>query len=257
MTSQDQWVISGPSDPDVIACGHSHVIAMELAVRYGLAAESLRASVCYAGESDLQRLGADTYWDFVVEQAPGRTVAVFWNGNQHNADFLIESQPPVRVVASEPVVDDDDATWVPQEMLRARWRPTNDELEHQLSRLVAVAREVLVVGTPPPKQDEFVAHVLSTDLHFTRVARELGLDVREAPVTPGPTRLTMWSLVQEMLAESAGAAGATWVPVPDTVLDDEGYLRQVLAISDATHANAAHGYLVWKAIEDVLEGSRP
>jgi hypothetical protein len=248
MTEHDDWVISGPADPDILACGHSHVIAMEMAVRAGLATDSPSAGVCYGPQSSLKRLGVTTYWDFVVEKARGRTVAVLWNGNQHNIDFLIEPEPPIRLVASRSGRTEGSGTWIPQEMLRAHWRATNDELERQLDRLVPVARGVLVVGTPPPKPDEFVTEVLRTDVHFATAARELGRDPRVTPVTPGPTRLALWSVVQDMLADSAAISGATFLPVPAAVSDDEGYLRPVLSTSDATHANTAYAYLVWQAI---------
>jgi hypothetical protein len=229
---------------------------MEWAVKHGLALESMRAGVCYAQDPHLHRLGDSEYWDFVVDSAPGRVVAVVWNGNQHNADFLIESRPPVRVATEQSDGTDTAAvTWVPQELLRARWRPTNDDLEQVLRRLVPVARQVLVVGTPPPKPDAFVSGVLHSEPHFVTVARELGLDPRDAPVTPGPTRLALWSVVQDMLADSAAATGATFVPVPDAAVDEDGYLREVLATSDATHANTAYAHLVWQAIADAIKGN--
>jgi hypothetical protein len=59
-----------------------------------------------------------------------------------------------------------------------------------------------------------------------------------------------------MLAESATATGARFVPVPDTVKDDRGYLLPVLSTSDATHANTAYAYLVWQAIETAVGGDR-
>jgi hypothetical protein len=255
MANDVDWVISGPADPDVLACGHSHVICMEMAVRAGLAGAAT-AGVCYGPLSGLRRLGEPTYWDFVVEQARERTVAVFWNGNQHNVDFLIEPEPPIRLATAPATSSAEPGMVVPEEMLRAHWQATNDELECQLQRLVPVARDVLVVGTPPPKTDDFVSEVLRTDVHFATAARDLGRDPRATPVTDGPTRLAMWNVVQDMLAERAAATGARFLPVPDTVKDDEGYLRPVLSTSDATHANTAYAYLVWQAIQTAV-GEHP
>ncbi len=257
------WELRGAADPQVVLAGHSHMICLERALRLGLAPEGLRAAVAFTSQEITGHQLADPdYWDFLVEASRDRVAAVIWNGNQHNARFLVQPDPPIRVWDDSPAPDDQqpvpasrDAVWVSREQVRELWSDDDELLRQRLVELAGSARRVLVIGTPPPKSDEFVARALRADPFFAEVTESLGLAPDETPVTPGSTRMALWKIVQAMLADSAAATGATFVPVPPEALDGQGYLRGVLATADATHANAAYGRLVWQAVARALDGT--
>ena len=191
------------------------------------------------------------YWEFVEHRGRDCGIAVVWNGNQHNAGFLIRPDPPLRVFhnAVDPARQPDSATWAPQEIFRERWKETTEALGAVLSRLAAVTRALYVVGTPPPKPDAFVESVLKTDAFFSGMISELGFDgAEQPPITAGSTRLALWWIVQDMLAEQAAAVDAEFVPAPGAAFDEEGFLRPELCVLDATHANEEYGLLIWEAL---------
>ena len=43
----------------------------------------------------------DAYWDYLIGQGAGRTVAILWSGNEHNGKFLLQQKPPFRVYDPE------------------------------------------------------------------------------------------------------------------------------------------------------------
>jgi hypothetical protein len=250
------WQLRGSADPEVVLAGHSHMMCMERALSLGLTPDGLRAAVAFASEETTGHQLADpSYWDFLTEASRGRVAAVVWNGNQHNASFLVQDEPQFRVWNDGPPAAadrTDTRMWVPREQVRALWAADDELLRQRLTRLSEGARQVLVIGTPPPKSDEFVARALRADAFFLEVAADLGLAPDETAMTPGPTRIALWTVVQDMLAASAADCRATFVPVPPEAVDEHGYLRGVLSTADATHANAAYGRLVWQAVARAL-----
>lgn len=258
MTSA-RWRIFGAEDPQVLAGGHSHVASMLAAIHEGRGPSRLRGAVAYAADARAgaprdAAFGDGDYWDLLVEAGAGRTVALAWNGNQHNANFLVAAQPPFRVY--DPLDSASDAlegVWVAEEALREYWEPTFSELGGLLERLGEVAR-VVVLGTPPPKPQSLVRNLLRNESLFVNQARALGMDAARLEVTPEPVRLALWRIVQTMLGEYASNAGAEFLAVPESAIANDGLLLMRYSIMDVTHANAAFGALMWSSLEQMLIG---
>lgn len=164
---------------------------------------------------------------------------------QHYGHFLFAIDPPIDfTLSSAPrLAIDRSATWVAESMLRAFIAPSLEPLAALLDRLVAASSiPVVVVGTPPPKGDEAsVRTVLAAESYFVHLAQARGTDLATAPLTPVSVLLKLWLLSQDMQREIATAAGAIFVPVPDRLRDDDGFLLRSYWSTDVTHADADFG----------------
>ncbi len=243
-----RWALFGDDDPALIIAGHSH--AYSLMISRHLRPAGIRAAVAYSTPEVSGPPGDADYWQLVADSAVARILAICWNGNQHNVGFLIEQDPPVRVAGSG-----DGLPIIPRSELRALWEPSFDELRAFVPSLDA-STEVYLLGTPPPKSDDFVASALASEEFFLSQARLAGLAVEDIVVTPAATRVALWRALQEQLAQVAVELGATFVPVPSAAIDADGTLLLEYCQLDVTHANAAYGVLVWAQLQSISDSSR-
>ncbi len=234
-------LLRGSPDPEMFVIGHSHVVSMEWALALG---DGPAFPVAVS-----RNLNDDALWDVVVDHVAGRAVAIMWNGNQHNAQFLLEPDPPFRLF--DPLTGDVEGAgpWVAREAVRELFEPTFADLDRILTRLTAVA-QVLLLGTPPSKSHEAVAAGLEKESLFAQRALELGLAPADLRVTRGPLRVSLWRLIQAMLSDRADTYGIDFVPVPASAMSPDGYLWPELSVPDATHANARYGALVWQSLAE-------
>lgn len=246
------WKLYGEEDPQIIAGGHSHAYCMLAALQEGRGPLGRPAAVAYSADPGIGPPGDERYWKLVAAAAAERTVALVWNGNQHNAEFLISPDPPFRVF--HPMAEGDssgDGIWVAQEALREHWSPTFSQLSVVLEGL-AGADQVIVLGTPPPKSELQVRQALAQEAFFVDRARELGVRLDQLCITPAPVRLAMWQVIQDRLQEVACDAGATFIPVPAAAFGQNGMLLPAFCAPDASHANSSYGALMWEAITACL-----
>ena len=246
----------GDDDPQVVAGGHSNVACLINAHEAGLGPRGVRAAIAYP--ADFGTLEED-YWDFLADAASGRTVAVVWDGNQHNGAFLIEPEPPFRVYGESgapgpPVAP--SGQWVPREMLSTYWWESFAELGRAVERLLERSR-VLVIGTPPPKPTEYIRAKLEGgnpdwDPWVADIASSRETPSPELPISPEPFRLALWSVIQDGMREQARRRGATFVPAPPAARDAAGLLIPDYSNGDLTHGNAQYGGLLWAQIEAAL-----
>ena len=188
----------------------------------------------------------DAYWALLSKVATGKSIAILWNGNQHNAGFLLAHEPPFRVLHGGSLPSG-DGVWLPRQLLREYWNPSFDELRAALPRLTAVAT-VYLVGTPPPKSQALIRSVIEREPFFVEQAASLKVDLAELRVTEPSTRLAMWEILQEMLQECAAEFGAVFIPVPGDVMDADGILLPRYGSDDATHGNADYAARLWKEV---------
>ena len=201
------------------------------------------------------------YVEAFARSTKGKVAVVVWDGNQHIASFLIDSDPPFQVF-QKGVVDashDLGRIWVSEEMLRSRWRGdatwTTDELEKLLHRLVASSDRVVLLGTPPPKSERLIRDALRDDVYFSALLEKDSRRPEEVPITPGPVRIAMWRVIQSVYREAAGDAGALFVPVPPSVMDQDGFLLERFSLADTSHTNSAYGEAMWEQLADALDRS--
>jgi hypothetical protein len=190
----------------------------------------------------------DLYWEMVVANKT-HPIAIVWLGNVHG-QFLLQPAHPFQVVygAAKPC----EHVVVPVEMVRALFAPSMRDLDLLLKRLDYPAR-VFITGTPPPKPERVIRRGLTREPYFIKIAAERRLDIASVPLSPLALRKATWAIYQDLLAESAGRAGAHFVPVPNQAIDDDGCLREELCTPDATHGNSLYGAEMWKEIFAAIE----
>jgi hypothetical protein len=235
----------GDGDPLLVAGGHSHTACLIIAMNEGRV--DLVAQRCaVAFTSDWVPPTTDAYWDYLVGQSAGRTVAILWSGNEHNGRFLLQQKPPFRVFDPEggEELGPEQGAWVPRTELRELWSPTFDGLRAVVGRLTPVAN-VLLMGTPPPKSEALVRAALATEPFFLEQAAQLGYQPGDLLITPEATRVSLWRVLRDLLREVAEIGGATYVPVPAGTYDERGLLLPEFDAGDVTHANGAYGAMVW------------
>lgn len=189
----------------------------------------------------------DAYFALAQRLAATRHLAVVWNGNQHNADFLLAPDPLLDFVprslpdcALEPRAD-----LVPEAAVRAHFAPSMERLE---AFIVACGRPPgrlrCIMGTPPPLFDtELIRRRLRHEPLFAARAKAMGGDLATMPITPGPIRRKLWLVLQELMAEIADRAGAVFIPAPGGCMDEHGCLRPDFSMGDVTHASLGYGIL--------------
>lgn len=242
---------------DLVLAGHSHIVALGVPHCTGGPPEFIRISngpprmFAVAEKWVGDRL--DPYWDLVARHAAGRTVALAWNGNQHNASFLIAPAPLFDFVCPGAATAGlhPRAVVLPAGVVRAYFRHTLIALGGLVRRMQASgARQVVILGTPAPKGDgDFILAHVRSEAYFQDAARAAGIDLATCAITPAPVRQKLWTLIQHMMAEIAAAEGALFLAVPPDTLDADGTLRREYWQDDSTHANAAYGATVRAGLE--------
>lgn len=242
----------------IIIAGHSHVNALFGGITDG----EIRLSPI-AGRDGVFGLHGpfprtESYWNALAQHARGNTVALVWQGNEHNYYFLIE-QPPrfdfvPRSLPSVPLSE--DAVIVPEALVRAKLQCFREHLHTLLTTLRQQPdSRITVIGTPPPKGDnEHLHRLLATEFPFIQHSAEA--TVEQVTLTAPTVRLKLWQVLQEIYKEQAEDDGAEFIPVPEAVVDKVGYLRPEFWADDATHANTAYGEVVLDYLVATLAGLR-
>jgi hypothetical protein len=243
----------------VILAGNSHLFA--LGISQAGAGTDPEALVCVAdGPVRLLTLADPfrgvrpwSYWQAAARQCGGRNVAISWNGNQHQAAFLIAAGRPFDFVCPGAATDvlHPGAELVALSVIRAFFRPTLAGLAKVVALCQASgARRILVLGTPAPKGDDaFILGHIRRSAFFQRRAHELGVDVATMRLTPATIRQKLWTVLQQEMEAAARDAGAGFVPASAETQEPDGTLARAFWAEDATHANAAWGAAMRKALE--------
>jgi hypothetical protein len=251
------WDWLGGEDATIRLAGHSHRLAFRDSMQ--LLPDELRRRVAVLDVKGrtLPAPGVfrpapnEGYWRDAA--AAGTSTAIVWDGNQHNARFLL-SDRPFSVIGRRGLVESLDELVVPSRMMRALFE-RDLEAASLMGFLDAHPRpaSVLLVGTPPPKSEQQVRQGLANDGplgqgYFVDALAKLGLTPESAPLTPVATRVASWEALQEATEAAATGAGAAFVPVPDWMRTADGTLSQEYCEPDTTHANTAYGVAMWQEI---------
>lgn len=230
---KDAWEWWGESDADVLIAGHSHRNAYRSALIDGLIKPDLRVRLLERRRGSELPPAPDGYYWRSASGAQGKALLLVWSGNQHNQHFLFESSVPLRPFNAPA----GDGPIVPSSMISALWAETLEGLSSVVES--SKAEEVLLLGTPPPKPDAAIRSGLAREPNFVREIEAAGATVDGIPLTPGPTRVALWSILQADLEKAGKRAGARFVSVPADLRTSQGYLKPEFSASDASHANAA------------------
>ena len=188
------------------------------------------------------------YWDRLCALAPGRRIALAWEGNRYNDAFLLQGEPAFDLFVAElphlPVLP--DRVIVPERAVRERFAETASGLAAFLERLSAQEPAGLVlVGAPPPKADTArLTTLLGIGAYDAKLAAANSLDPDRLTLTPASVRLKLWQVEQTVLRCVAERFGCPVVPAPEACFDGAGCLHTDYWAEDATHANAAYGALM-------------
>ena len=252
-----KWVLYGEADAQILVCGHSHAASileasnlLELQTR-----NVLPISVCYSADWAAGPPGDQEYWDFVAEVSPGKHVVIVWNGNQHNANFMFQTQPSFTMLGVADNRSDQEAVPIPRAMIKNFFKPSFEELSDIVPTLSNAASITLMNG-PAPKPVTHIKSCILQEKYFTDIAESLGVDIGDLVITSDSLRLKLWNVLAELLADSAQKLGANFLGAPALSRDASGLLLPEYWASDVTHANSKYGLLLIEELQK-LSGKVP
>ena len=246
----------------MVIAGHSHMHAIARAlVSTPDAGEAADPAAIGRAHGIAGLMGGQYTTEFraiLLELSQTRALALAWRGNQHNGDFLIMPGQVLdllpRGYADRSVIK--GAAIVAESAIRDHLQPSMDELSGLLRALGRGGTHV-VLGTPPPLGDQALVRArLGREPSFVQRAAALGMDMASIGLAPASVRRKLWFVIQRMMAETAAAHGALFVPHPPGSEDAQGYLRLDMSGGDITNANERYGRLMLAQIATVLSTAR-
>jgi len=242
-----KWTLYGDADAQIIICGHSHAASILEATKLPeMQASSAPAiSVCYSSDWAAGPPGDKEYWDFVADLSYGKHVVIVWNGNQHNANFMFQTDPEFTVIGAVGDVDDQKIALIPRSMIKEFFKPSFEELNEIIPSLSKAASTTIMNG-PAPKPLSHIQKCILQEKYFTDIAKSLGVDIGDLVITSDSLRLELWKILAELLANKAKTLGANFFSAPLESQDAYGMLLPEYWTSDVTHANSQYGMLLMK-----------
>jgi hypothetical protein len=242
-----------------IVAGHSHSAAISRAL-VKAATDVQRQARDIALQQGIGGLrggpGTPGYWHTLRELGQTRSIAVVWNGNQHNADFLLACEQPLDFLPRDypdPSVLP-KARLVAEAVIREHFWPSLEPLRELLAEIPAHdSLKRLLIGTPPPLFDNGEIRMrLNKEPLFGEKIAAMGLEISQVKITPPTVCRKLWFVIQAMMAEIAEEGAWQFVPVAPETMDERGYLRSDLSAGDITHANIEFGSLMVRRIARFL-----
>ena len=254
MTAQDPniWSIEGSAQPKVVAAGHSHILAMLGGLHSSSELQQLPLAIQYSLNTAIWPNIDDKYWEQLQKLPSVETVVICWNGNQHNAQFLLESDPVISVHQDFDKSEESSNVVVPMSMFDELWMPDFQILERAI-RIVSSTKKIVLTGTPPPKTEKDIRNNLANDEFFISLLSRAGIKIEDAPITSDVFRFTLWKRIQLNLERISRAAGITFVPAPSQVFENGITLKSEYSATDASHANHLYGEAMWHAALKKIE----
>ena len=246
VSKSGKWALYGDLNAQTVVCGHSHAAAIlfaQLNLESGIPHPDV--AVCYTADFAQGPPADQEYWEFVGEISRGKKLAIVWNGNQHNANFLFQTVPPFTLHG----VTESEHNYmpIPKAMVKEFFKPFFEELNLILP-MMASASSVTLVNGPAPKPVKHIQTCFKNEPFFLTIADSLNLDINSLELTSDSLRLELWRLVSEMLASYAQSLGTDFLDVPMESLDSSGMLLEKYWAPDTTHANESYGKLLLEKI---------
>jgi hypothetical protein len=246
-----KWALYGSLDSEIVVCGHSHAAAILFAqLNPASGTPRLEVSVCYSSDLKQGPPADQEYWDFVSGIVQDKKLSIVWNENQHNANFLFQTNP--QFTLSGVTESEQNLMPIPKAMMREFFKPFFEELS-SIVPMMDSARSVTLVSGPAPKPLIHIKTRFKDEPFFTAIAASLNIDIDSLKLTSDSLRLELWKLVSEMLASYAHSLDAYFLDVPIESLDSSGMLLEKYWAPDTTHANEAYGSLL---MEKIIQASR-
>jgi len=252
-----KWARYGNASAQIVVCGHSHVVSiLEAAmIRESQVETEPTISICYSDNFAGAPPGDKEYWNFVAELSRGKHVVVAWNGNQHNADFMFQTEPEFTVLSMKDDTYDHELFPIPRLMIKKYFKPSFDELT-EIIPLLSGAESINLMNGPAPKPLSYIQNYILQEKYFSDVAKSLGVDISDLVITSDSLRLELWNVLAGLLANSAKDLGANFLSAPAVSLDANGMLLSEYWYPDVTHANSKYGMLLMEELGK-LKGKVP
>jgi hypothetical protein len=249
-----KWALYGDADAQILVCGQSHAACILEASNLPetKADSTVSISVCYS--ADLYTAGPPgdkEYWDFVVDLSRGKHVAIAWNGNQHNANFMFQTEPAFTMLGVTDHPYDEESVPIPRSLIKDFFKPSFEELSELIPSLSNAASITLVNG-PAPKPLSHIQNCILQEKYFTDIAESLGVDIGDLAITSDSLRLELWNVLAGMLANRAQELGANFLGAPALSRDAFGMLSPEYWTPDVTHANSKYGLLLIEEIGKLI-----
>lgn len=247
------WKLYGSHSPKAVILGHSHSYSMFLSIKYNTDFSNKFAILTQANFDKHLPLN-DAYWDFAVELSKKNKVIIFWNGNQHNINFLIETNSKFAAFGLNSNVE---YPVVPISQIEALFSPTFIELESVLSKF-SKKPNVIIAGTPAPKSKDFLDKRLAASIsepYIDQIKSDLNLKSDALKASSDELRSFMWQINQSLLKQVAIKTGLTYFPAPKESINSQGILAPHYYTDDLTHANQDYGDLILGKFENYLDGN--
>lgn len=249
-----KWALYGDANAKIVVCGHSHAASILFAKIHGYDRESSQVDISIIYTSDLSQgaPGDKEYWEFVADLSHGKHVVIAWNGNQHNVDFMFQTDPKFTILG---VSDDScghESIPIPHTMIKRYFKPSFEEL-NEIIPLLSNAASITLMNGPAPKPISHIQNCIMREKYFTKIADSLGVVVGDLVVSSDSLRLGLWKLISEMLESYAHSMGLHFLSTPIESLDTSGLLLGKYWVADTTHANEFYGLLQMERIIEHTE----
>lgn len=247
-----KWSLYGEIESEIFIAGHSHAGSV-LEAKLGNVENTIleRVAICYSSDLNSGPPGNDEYWNFVAEISKGKDLAIVWNGNQHNANFLFQTSPPFTLVSDKSEATDE--VLISRTMMKSFFEPSFQELS-SIIKSMADVRSISLVSGPAPKPLSHITNRISSEEFFVNIARSLGVDVGDLKITSDSLRVEMWTILGELLEKAAIDLGAKYIPAPPETIDSNGLLFEKYWTPDVTHANSDYGIKLADHISNYVSG---
>lgn len=235
-----------PQNAELIAFGHSQMVAVDFAYRKVALQEPCTPRVAFLqmrnpefffayrgadrvaliADSVASRIG--TEWGYGRREK--RCLFAFLGGNEHHEFSLVKGARPFDFVAiaSPNLQIENGAEILPQRAIEGRLRRTVGAFALELHEIRnRVEGRIIAVSSPPPIPDnDYLLNEKSA--FFEQMARD--------GVSPPTLRLKTWQLRSLIMQEYCAADGIEFLSPPKSAVDEAGYM-----VRDGWHPDGVHG----------------
>jgi len=234
------WKVYGNSDAGVFITGHSHTFSLYAKLIQSDFFSSKFGLISHSNFKSPKQVNLD-YWKFVVANTKEKVVTIFWNGNQHNIHFLLETKESFNIF--QIYQQDEYSPVISQERLTQLFKPTFDELR-KVIELFPNPNNLKFVQTPAPKSKKFIDSKISSDDFFLNLAKQNNFDPAKIESTTDKLRVSLWEFNNQILGNLASEYAIDVIAVPSESRNEIGLLKEKFYTEDLTHANELYGELV-------------
>lgn len=248
--NKTNWRLDGARAPDILIVGHSHILALLSGFSELSQDQGSRFACLWSEDRTTWPQCSDEYWEIAADH-PAQSIALVWNGNQHNAHFLLEQDPPLRIAGVKSLgqskCEHRNAVVVSAATFEELWKAEFTEMK-RVTSLLSQTKRCFIVGTPPPKDQFEIENLLHSDAFFIQKAAESGVTTEALHVSSNEFRLALYEQIQDGMREVAIELGVEFVNVPKRCIADSGLLAAGFGVPDATHSNGQYGAEVLRAL---------